>query len=87
MEHTAEMLTISVKMINMVLMISYFDWIWRAGLTSGRGCREKGYFMNVYLGIDIGSTTVKMVAAGENEKTGCLEILYQKYYEDMYKKW
>ncbi|MDD6986358.1 acyl-CoA dehydratase activase-related protein [Butyricicoccus porcorum] len=35
--------------------------------------------MNVYLGIDIGSTTVKLVAAGENEKTGRLEILYQKY--------
>lgn len=35
--------------------------------------------MNVYLGIDIGSTTVKMVAAGENQKTGGLEILYQKY--------
>lgn len=35
--------------------------------------------MNVYLGIDIGSTTVKMVATGENQKTGRLEILYQKY--------
>ena len=35
--------------------------------------------MNVYLGIDIGSTTVKLVAAGENEETGKLEILYQKY--------
>ncbi len=35
--------------------------------------------MNVYLGIDIGSTTVKLVAAGENEKTGKLEILYKKY--------
>lgn len=35
--------------------------------------------MNVYLGIDIGSTTVKLVAAGENKQSGCLEILYQKY--------
>ena len=35
--------------------------------------------MNVYLGIDIGSTTVKLVAAGENDTTGRLEILYQKY--------
>ena len=34
--------------------------------------------MNVYLGIDIGSTTVKLVAAGENEKTGKLEILDKK---------
>ncbi|MGN1030796.1 MAG: BadF/BadG/BcrA/BcrD ATPase family protein, partial [Butyricicoccaceae bacterium] len=35
--------------------------------------------MNVYLGIDIGSTTVKVVAAGENAETGALEILYKKY--------
>ncbi len=35
--------------------------------------------MNVYLGIDIGSTTVKLVATSENEKTGRLEILYQRY--------
>lgn len=39
----------------------------------------KGYRMNVFLGIDIGSTTVKLVAAGENKTTGRLEILYQKY--------
>ena len=30
--------------------------------------------MNVYLGIDIGSTTVKLVAAGVNDATGRLEI-------------
>ena len=35
--------------------------------------------MNVYLGIDIGSTTVKLVAAGVNDATGRLEILYRKY--------
>ncbi|MGN1013733.1 MAG: acyl-CoA dehydratase activase-related protein [Butyricicoccus sp.] len=35
--------------------------------------------MNVYLGIDIGSTTVKLVAVGENETTGRSEILYKKY--------
>lgn len=35
--------------------------------------------MNVFLGIDIGSTTVKLVAAGEDKTTGRLEILYQKY--------
>lgn len=39
----------------------------------------KGYRMNVFLGIDIGSTTVKLVAAGDNKTTGRLEILYQKY--------
>ena len=35
--------------------------------------------MNVYLGIDIGSTTVKLVAVGKNEATGRSEILYKKY--------
>ena len=35
--------------------------------------------MNVYLGIDIGSTTVKLVAVGRNETTGRSEILYKKY--------
>ena len=35
--------------------------------------------MNVYLGIDIGSTTVKLVAVGRNEATGRSEILYKKY--------
>ena len=35
--------------------------------------------MNVYLGIDIGSTTVKLVAVGENEATGRSQILYRKY--------
>lgn len=35
--------------------------------------------MNVYLGIDIGSTTVKLVAVGQNQETGRLEILYKKY--------
>ncbi len=35
--------------------------------------------MNVFLGIDIGSTTVKLVAVGESKATGRLEILYQKY--------
>ena len=35
--------------------------------------------MNVYLGIDIVSTTVKLVAAGVNDATGRLEILYRKY--------
>ena len=35
--------------------------------------------MNVYLGIDVGSTTVKLVAVGENPSTGRQEILYKKY--------
>ena len=35
--------------------------------------------MNVYLGIDIGSTTVKLVVASEEAGTGKPEILYQKY--------
>ncbi|MDO5548333.1 MAG: acyl-CoA dehydratase activase-related protein [Eubacteriales bacterium] len=35
--------------------------------------------MNVYLGIDIGSTTVKLVAVGKNKATDRSEILYKKY--------